>query len=77
MRIDHELSPSRKDREGRCASYRTLTHADPPVAATMGKDFLDTPSPLPPPPPPFGALPPAGRLPATRSASEAGRMSPM
>ena len=36
VRIDRVCSPSRRDREGRCASYRTLTRVDPPEAATMG-----------------------------------------
>ena len=71
VRMDREFSPSRRDREGRCASYRALTCVDPPVAATMGKGFLGTP------PPPSGELPPAGRLPAMRLASEALRMGPM
>ena len=56
MRMDREFSPSRRDREGRCASYRALTCVDPPVAATMGKGFLGTPLP------PSGELPPAGYL---------------
>ena len=78
VRMNCEFSRSRRDWEGRCTSKRTLTRANPPVAAIMGNVLLlCTPAPpllLPLPPPPFGALPLAGRLPVAKSASEAGRM---
>ena len=79
VRIKQVCSPSRRERDGRCASYRTLTREEPPEAATMGKVFLffGTPPPPPPPPPPFGALPPTGRRLATRSAIAAGRIGPV